>query len=56
MWRNPSTMLVRDAPYAGTYPLRNPTDAATSNDSATVGSVTFISMGMPTATEEWVKK
>ena len=54
MWRNPSTIFVRDAPYAGTYPLRNPTVAATSKDRAIVGKVTFILIGMPIATVECV--
>ena len=54
MWRNPSTIFMRDAPYAGTYPLRNPTVAATSNDNPTAGNVTLMSVGTPIATEECV--
>src|ERR1700733_3316945 len=54
MWRRPSTILVRDALYAGRHPLTNPTAAATNNETNIVGSVTFISAGIPIATGEWV--
>ena len=48
-------MFMRDALYAGKYPLTNPTIAATVKERAIVGRVTFISKGTPSATKRRVK-
>ena len=56
MWRSPSTIFVRDALYAGRQPLTKPTVAATNNETNIVGSVTFISAGIPIATGECVNQ
>ncbi len=56
MCRNPSTIFTRDALYAGSQPLINPTVAATSTDANMVGTVTLMPAGTPIATEECVNQ
>src|SRR5579864_1117593 len=47
MCRRPSTMLVREAWYAGIRALINPTKAATHRAKSAIGAVTFIDAGKP---------